>query len=1049
MIDQSVAAAQAVAALESLISGIQERLRPTVEAALAHGSEQIAAIQDVVAAPAAAAIMSATVNVPLDGTDGPVDWTPLYDALDSLDSSIWAIQQPVNAAVESAQAHVSVHTDAILPSAGDLLGGALSAFASLVSGLLGDLATTDDLWSALYAKIREGFSGDQDPLAAFITKAVSDLIHGAIAPLTLDIPELPLRPPQADTTELGSVPTVEDIEAQWEHYPAFVRSFIQAGIIVANSFALYSAMGSGWISKYQQRSLIQETPTPLSPPELSQLIRRGFIEQDWGTQHAKRSGVSPELFALMQKLSQSFLTAENYVEMWRRTGDDGHLDMLHTLGLGDDDVSRLRTLALAIPTPSDLVRFMVRDAFDPAAIAAGNLDFQFDQKVDADWNRRVGVDVDTLKLYWRSHWTLPSPTMYYAMFHRGFITVDQMKEALAVSDFAPGWIDNLVAINYLVPSRIDVRRMWESGVITDRAELVKRHTDMGYSPDDAETLATFVEDLKRQQDETAAQKLRGPIVQAVIKSYADGAEDYATAHDHLVALGLTDETATYELQSADLFRERDRADRIKTAIGREYVRGFISKDDAQGKLDGFGFEQNEADGLFASWDLDRELADLSAEAHHQRDLTRAEIIEAYTDHLIDSADAAAHLTQMGFSGDEAATLIALADFRAAKADQKIVQTALRTQYVKRETDDPTVRGTLASFGYTQVRIDALLTEWTLEREAARPQISTGTLERLVMQGVVPLDQLQPELERRGYTPSEVNWWLTLWGTDVSVAADKLEEQKREFAIREARLTSAQQAQKDRFSATQAQQQVLQTQRLQAQQASQAATQAFSVQRDAQAAATRLQASHDAQAAIAARQDKALDAAAKRQAVADAQHQRAIEAQAAVAARAQAAQDARQQASLSAQAARLQTTIDARAAAAAAAAQSRSDLQASRDATAKQILDLKDQIAQAHEIRQSAATIAKEQRSEAANVRKENRSQARTALGTAQAAQVKAQLDALQKNRDAAVADLNAKLATLEATAASQRQAAALQAQQAAQQLLTANLPPGTFTDTAI
>lgn len=1048
MIDQSVAAAQAVAALGTLLAGVQEQLRPIVEAAMSHATNQVTTIQDVVAEPAAAAVMAATTNVPFDGTDGAVDWTPLYDILDELDAHIWAIQQQNSAATEAAQSDATAHTDAILPSSGDLFGGALSAFADLVSGLLGELATTDDLWTELYAKIRDGFSGDLDPLAAFITRAVSDLLHGAVAPMTLDLPELPIRPPQSDSVAAGSAPTFEDIEAQWEHYPAFVKSIIQAGIIVANSYTLYSAMGSGWVSKYQQRSLFQETPTPLSPPELSQLIRRGFIEQEWGTDHAKRSGLSPELFALMQKLSQSFLTAENYVEMWRRSGDDSHLDMLSKLGLASDDVDRLRTLALAIPTPSDLVRFMVRDAFDDNASAIGQYDTDFQEKINADWTRRVGITDDTLKLYWRSHWSLPSPSMYYAMFHRGLIDQTQLTDALKVSDFAPGWIPNLIGINYLVPSRIDVRRMWETGVITDRAALVKRHTDMGYSPEDADTLATFVEQLKAQQDEAAAQKIRGPIIQAVIKSYADGAEDYATAHDHLVTLGLTDDTATYELQVADLFRERDRADRIKTAVGREYTRGFLSKNDAQSKLDDFGFEQNEADGLFASWDLDRELADLTAEAHHQRDLTRGEVIEAYADHLIDSADAAAHLTQMGYSGDEAATIIALQDYRSVKADQKAVQAALRTQYTKREIDDVGARATLASFGYTQTRIDALVTEWTLEREAARPQISTGTLERLVMQGVVPIASLQPELERRGYTPQEVSWWLTLWGTDVSVAADKLEEQKREFAIREARLNTAQQAQKDRFTAQQASQQALQTQRLQAQQATQAATQAFSVQRDAAAAATRLQASHDAQQAIAARQDKAIEAAQKRADVAAQQHQRALDAQAAIAARAQAATDARQQANLNAQATRLQTQIDARAAAASAADASRAALQASRDATAKQILDLKDQISQAHEIRQNATRIATEQRAEAANVRKENRTQARSQIGTAQAAQVKAQLDALQRNRDAAVADLNAKLATLEATAANQRQAAALQAQQAAQQLLVANTPPGVFTDTA-
>lgn len=1045
----SVEIAAAVAALETLLHNIQQQLAPIVNDAAQHAADMLAVVQDAIAAPASDAVMAATVNTPFDGTDGPIDWSDLYEILDGLDASIWAAQEPVSAAIGDAQSHVDARLADVMPSVADLFGGALTAFAELVSGLLGDLATTDDLWNTLYDKLRDGFSGDQDPLSEFITRAVSDLMKGAIAPLSVDGDPRPIEPPQSDHGSLSGPPTVEQISAQWDAYPSAYKAVIQSVIMAMNAFSFYGAMGSGWVSKYAQRSLIQETPTPLSPAELSSLIRRGEIDRSFGVEHAKRSGLSPELFDLYTKLSQSFITAENYVEMWRRTGDDSHLDMLHKLGVSDDDISRLRTLALAIPTPSDLVRFMVRDAFDPAAIAAGNLDFQFDQKIDQDWNRRVGVDDDTLRLYWRAHWALPSPTMFYTMFHRGFITETQMREALAVADFAPGWIENLVRINYLVPGRIDVRRMYEAGIITDDADLIRRHTDMGYSPEDAATLAGFVKALKAQQDEADATRLRGPLVAAVIKAYADGAEDYDTALDHLVVLGLTRDTAVYRLQEADLFRERDRADRVKHAIGREYTRGFISKGDAQERLNEFGFEQNEADGLFASWDLDRELSDMSAEAHHQRDLTRAEVIEAYTDHIIDAADAAAHLTQMGYDGQEAATIISLADYRATRADQKAIQAALKAQYTRRDIDDSSVRQTLESFGYSQARIVALITEWTVERDAARPRIPTATLEKLLMQGIVPIEPLVAELQRRGFTDQDTHWLSTLWGTDVAITADKLAEQRRQFEVREARLNRGQQAQKERFDAQQAQQQALQTQRLAAATATTAASQAFAVERDARAAATRLQQSHDAQAAVAQRLDQSIAAANARQDKALAQRDAAVASREALTLRAQDAADARQARNIQAQADRLQTTIDARSLAAASAAEERDRLQAASAATQEHLANVRAQIQAARDVQSAASQIAKEQRAESAKVRAENRSQARKDIGTAQAAAARAQLDALQRQRDAAVADLTAKLAAIEATAASVRQQQALAMQQEAQRSLTANIPIGSFTDSSI
>src|SRR5262249_46576521 len=154
---------------------------------------------------------------------------------------------------------------------------------------------------------------------------------------------------------------------------------------------------------------------------------------------------------------------------------------------------------------------------DPAVVTRDRLDEEFDTKVaNAPW-QQVGITLDTLKQYWMAHWQLPSPTMLYEMLHRGVKTQQEVIDALKQADWAPGWIDPLMSISYNVPGRIDVRRMFQAGVLTTHQELVDAHRRMGYSPDDAETLARFVEAVTAKQQQQDAERLHAPIANEIVK----------------------------------------------------------------------------------------------------------------------------------------------------------------------------------------------------------------------------------------------------------------------------------------------------------------------------------------------------------------------------------------------------------------------------------------------------------------------------------------------------------------------------------------------------
>ena len=1064
-IDENLAAARA--AIETMLYGWQDTIDPIVERINASTHANLDGIGEAIGQPLTRILQAVDVVLPGEVQAHP-DWQPLDSLRSQIDAQLTQHESTVASVADRIIADTHGQVDALVANPLDILARISSALVDFLAGVLGSTVEVPDLWSELYKVLRESFAGDRDPLG----QAIFDIVQAALnkageswsGPADLEQLIGPIQGVQAPNDRLDP----DELARRIASYPRWVQAGINVVSLARVFFSLLSSFQVPRLSEFEQAAWKANPIQPLTPSQLVGAVRRGFIGEDWARDHASRTGTSRELFDIMFKLSQSFLTADNYVEMWRRTGDDAQLDNLRILGLDDDDIARLRTLALALPTPTDLVRFMVRDVFDPGAIAVGKLDEEFDQKVNDDWNRRVGVDRDTLRLFWMAHWSLPSPTMFYEMFHRGFITQDQMSEALKLADYAPGWIDNLININYNVPGRIDVRRMWESGVITTREELVKRHQDMGYSPADADTLATFVERLAAKNHAAETERLHAPIAAEIIRSYAQGGMPYDTALNDLVALGYPDDVARFRLQLGIFQRERDRSERIKQAIHREYVQGFMDQDAVRSTLGHYGFEDNEQDALLESWRLDRELRDLTEQKHHERDLSKSEIVSAYADRILSRNEASDDLVALGYDSNEAETILRLEDNRLQKADNKAAESAIQREYITRRISAQDAQNALAGFGYTDQRIAALMTRWSVERDERRPDLSASQVERMLMQGVIPENRAEALLVERGYSDEHVALLMTLYGSDMAVAADQIDEKRREFDLREQRLreqgnrrldltersqdltqtrfTASQQGLQRRFEASQAQARELTQARIQASSAAQNQRIAAQTARDAQIFANRaasqerqIQAAHDRLTEQITSQNARAEAANTLRANLAAQ-------QAQVRVQLSAAQDARQREQIAAQDARLQAQISAADSRAQAAIAARNELQARQQQHATDLVTLRSDLQKARDIQMNANRIADEARQEQIRIRTEGRAAARRSIDTSTAVANAAELQALQLQQTAAVADITSRFATLSAQIADRRRTDALALRTAAEQALAASTPSSTLLD---
>jgi hypothetical protein len=183
------------------------------------------------------------------------------------------------------------------------------------------------------------------------------------------------------------------------------------------------------------------------------------------------------------------------------------LEQVRRYGLSEERANLLLKAYVFYPAVQDWLRFSVREVFREDVVSEWGYDDQFPEAI-LEHTRKAGLRDEIVKWFWRAHWELPSPNMGYEMLHRGQITQEQLKGLLKIADYAPGWIEKMIAISYQPITRIDLRRMYLSKTI-GRERFRRGMMDLGYSPDDAALFTQWVdEELGASQKDLSLSQVR-------------------------------------------------------------------------------------------------------------------------------------------------------------------------------------------------------------------------------------------------------------------------------------------------------------------------------------------------------------------------------------------------------------------------------------------------------------------------------------------------------------------------------------------------------------
>lgn len=285
----------------------------------------------------------------------------------------------------------------------------------------------------------------------------------------------------------------------------------------------------------------------------------------------REAGFDEDIAKSLLGNAKNYLSVFDYVTLWRR-GDISEVqltDLLRQMGFNDEGVQHAKDATLYFPTPQDLVRFSVREVYTPETVTKYGLqeDFPPDFLPEA---AKAGLPESTARAYWSAHWELPSPTQVYTMLHRGILKEEDVDLYLKSADYMPYWRKKLIALSYDPYTRVDVRRMYALGILSEE-QVFTAYKDLGYDDEKASNLVRFTVAETKHTDESTPKA-------NTLAAYKAGVLDRSSAITELTTAGYSLESAGVALDTVDAQLKTELIDLQADAIIDEYQRGGIDLD---------------------------------------------------------------------------------------------------------------------------------------------------------------------------------------------------------------------------------------------------------------------------------------------------------------------------------------------------------------------------------------------------------------------------------------------------------------------------------------
>lgn len=369
------------------------------------------------------------------------------------------------------------------------------------------------------------------------------------------------------------------------------------------------------ISADSKRSLNKAYSPEL--PDIVSLLRYQFRypeQQEQSIEKAAELGFDSKEFAILKEANRPILEVSFIKDLYLRDilTEEQTINALKQIGYSTYLAKQIKELFYYIPSPPDQVRFAVREAFYPEYVEKYGLDNEYPQDFE-DAVKKTGVSPYWSKMYWRSHWELPSLQMGFEMLHRGVIKGDTLDDLFKAADIMPYWREQLKAISFNPLTRVDVRRMHKIGVL-EREDVKRAYLNVGYNDKNAELMTEFTI-LYNQENERDLTK------SDILAAYKRRLLTRQETVQYLSAMAYDSTEIDVLINRIDYDMELARKKIVLANLKKGYIRGVLSEVKIVERFGSLDMAATEGKELIELWDVEKK--------DQSRNLTRTDLDKMY------------------------------------------------------------------------------------------------------------------------------------------------------------------------------------------------------------------------------------------------------------------------------------------------------------------------------------------------------------------------------------------------------------------------------------
>ncbi len=444
-------------------------------------------------------------------------------------------------------------------------------------------------------------------------------------------------------------------------------------LVVAAGIAYMLISSTSPYNRFQNQQLNKLIPNEiLDPSSLIEAHAFGEISDKSFKEVMRRHGFDSKHSKQLKAITQTKLSAIDLIQLRRRglISDEDFETQQKMSRTGDKTVSQIEMLSKFIPGVQDTINFAVREAYrdDIASKFGYDDDFPPPERIrvieEMDTDKydnlegsdrliaqalQIGLEPDILRRFWRAHWQLPSITAGLEMFHRlrpefnpdNPVDFETIKELLKIQDIAPFWQERILETSFNLPTRVDVRRMYVAGLLT-QDEVYDLYQQRGYSPDWAEKLTQLADsdklDSGRDLSKTMIEKAYGEGVLTRKDTISLLLEMRYDKNEAEIIVGLMDQDLA----------NNEFGDKLKLLKTR-FIRGIIDVEAYTAELDKLNVIGDKRDFIILNAQAER--------STKQKLATKEDLKAFFKKKLMNKVEVKAELMRSGYSKELAEMLI--------------------------------------------------------------------------------------------------------------------------------------------------------------------------------------------------------------------------------------------------------------------------------------------------------------------------------------------------------------------------------------------------------